>query len=76
MPVNGRLSAACEKKPHRECTPYEATPPINRVMHHVWEYCHAQLAFTMAVFNGLAQWHGFQPPTSGCMPFLMAAFGV
>jgi hypothetical protein len=45
-------------------------------MHRGWEYFHAQLAFTMAVFNVLVQGHGFQPHTSGFVPFLMAEFGV
>jgi hypothetical protein len=49
---------------------------VTRVMHRVWKYFHAQLAFTMAAFNVLVQWHGFQPHTSGFAPFLMAAFGV
>jgi hypothetical protein len=32
-----------------------------KVMHRVWAYFQARLAFTMAAFNVLVQWHGFQP---------------
>jgi hypothetical protein len=31
---------------------------VNKVMHRVWEYFHARLAFTMAAFNRLVQWPG------------------
>jgi hypothetical protein len=30
-------------------------------MHRGWAYFHARLAFTMAAFNVLVQWHGLQP---------------
>ena len=29
-----------------------------KVRHRVWADCHARLAFTMAAFNLLIQWHG------------------
>jgi hypothetical protein len=29
-----------------------------KMMHRVWEYFAARLAFTMAAFNVLVQWHG------------------
>jgi hypothetical protein len=38
---------------------------FNQVMHRGWPYFQARLAFTMATFNVLVQWHGFQPYTSG-----------
>ena len=41
---------------------------VKRVMHCVWAYCYARLAFTMAAFNVLVQWHGFQPSVSGFVP--------
>jgi hypothetical protein len=47
-----------------------------RVMHHVWAYCHARLAFTMAAFNVLVQWRGFQPYASGFIPLSMAEFSL
>src|SRR5712691_2507158 len=44
---------------------------FKRVMHRVWDYFHARLAFTMAAFNVLVQWHGFQPYASGFVPLSM-----
>jgi hypothetical protein len=49
---------------------------FKKVMHRVWEYCHARLAFTMAAFNHLVQWHGFQPTASGFVPLAMAEFSL
>ncbi len=49
---------------------------FKRVMHRVWKYFHARLAFTMAAFNVLVQWHGFQPYASGFVPLSMAEFGL
>jgi hypothetical protein len=49
---------------------------LKKVMHHVWAYFHARLAFTMAAFNVLVQWHGFQPNTSGFVPLSIAAFSL
>jgi hypothetical protein len=42
-----------------------------RVMHRGWTYCHAWLAFTMAAFNVLVQWHGLQPNAAGFVPLSM-----
>ena len=47
-----------------------------KVMHRVWTYFHAHLAFTMAAFTILAQWHGFQPSASGLIPLSMAEFSL
>src|SRR3989442_12720935 len=49
---------------------------FKRVMHRVWAYFQARLAFTMAAFNVLVQWHGFQPYTSGFVPLSMAEFSL
>ena len=49
---------------------------LKKVMHRGWAYFHARLAFTMAAFNVLAQWHGFQPYTSGFVPLSMAEFSL
>jgi hypothetical protein len=49
---------------------------FTKVMHRVWTYCHARLAFTMALFNVLVQWHGFQPNASGFVPLSIAEFGL
>jgi hypothetical protein len=47
-----------------------------KVMHRVWTYFHARLAFTMAAFNVLVQWHGLQPNASGFVPLSMAEFSL
>ena len=47
-----------------------------RVMHRVWAYFHARLAFTMAAFNVLVQWHGLQPTASGFVPLSIAEFSL
>jgi hypothetical protein len=49
---------------------------VKKVMHRVWTYFHARLAFTMAAFNVLVQWHGFQPNASGFVPLSMAEFSL
>src|SRR3989454_1089983 len=41
-----------------------------------WVYFQARLAFTMAAFNVLVQWHGFQPHASGFVPLSMAEFSL
>ncbi len=45
-------------------------------MHRVWEYFQARLAFTMAAFNVLVQWHGFEPYASGFVPLSIAEFSL
>jgi hypothetical protein len=35
-----------------------------------------RLAFTMAAFNVLVQWHGFQPFASGFVPLSIAEFSL
>jgi hypothetical protein len=47
-----------------------------RVMHRVWAYFYARLAFTMTAFNVLVQWHGFQPYASGFVPLSMAELSL
>jgi hypothetical protein len=37
---------------------------LKKVMHRGWAYFQARLAFTMAAFNVLVQWHGFRPNCS------------
>ena len=49
---------------------------FKKVMHRVWEYFPARLAFTMAAFNVLVQWHGFLPNASGFVPLSMAEFSL
>ena len=47
---------------------------MKKVMHRGWAYLQTRLAFTMAAFNVLVQWHGFQPTASGFVPLLTAEF--
>jgi hypothetical protein len=49
---------------------------FKKVMHRVWEYFQARLAFTMAAFNVLVQWHGLRPTVSGLVPLSMAEFSL
>ena len=49
---------------------------LKKVMHRGWAYFQARLAFTMAAFNVLVQWHGFQPNASGFVPLSMAEFSL
>ena len=37
---------------------------VKKVMHRGWAYFQARLAFTMAAFNVLVQWHGLEPYAS------------
>jgi hypothetical protein len=47
-----------------------------KVMPCGWAYFQARLACTMAAFNVLVQWHGFQPNASGFVPLSMAALSL
>src|SRR5216684_2414655 len=49
---------------------------FKKVMHRGWAYFQARLAFTMAAFNVLVQWHGFQPYASGFVPLSIAEFSL
>src|SRR3989454_5416783 len=49
---------------------------FKKVMHRVWAYFQARLAFTMAAFNVLVQWHGLQPTASGFVPLSIAEFSL
>ena len=49
---------------------------LKKVMHRGWAYFQARLAFTMAVFNVLVQWHGLQPYASGFVPLSIAEFSL
>ena len=49
---------------------------VKKVMHRGWAYFHARLAFTMAAFNVLVQWHGLQPTASGFVPLSIAEFSL
>src|SRR2546426_838355 len=49
---------------------------LKKVMHRGWAYFQARLAFTMAAFNVLVQWPGFQPYASGFVPLSIAEFSL
>jgi len=49
---------------------------VKQVMPRGWAYFQARLAFTMAAFQVLVQWHGCQPPASGFVPLSMAEFSL
>jgi hypothetical protein len=45
-------------------------------LHKVWAYFETKLAFTMALFNILVQWYGFQPDETGFVPLSIAEFSL
>ena len=49
---------------------------FKKVMHRVWASFQARLAFTMAAFNVLVQWHGLRPNASGFVPLSIADFSL
>jgi len=49
---------------------------FKKVMHRGWAYFQARLAFTMAAFNVLVQWHGLRPNAAGFVPLSMADFSL
>jgi hypothetical protein len=56
--------------------PIEEQLYLKKVLHRGWAYFQARLAFTMAAFNVLVQWHGFQPNSSGFVPLSIAEFSL
>ncbi len=49
---------------------------FKKVMHRVWNYFAMRLAFTMAAFNILVQWHGFKPDKEGFINLAIAHFRI
>ena len=49
---------------------------VKKVRPRGWAYFQARLAFTMAAFNVLVQWHGFQPNASGFVPLSITEFSL
>ena len=49
---------------------------FKKVMHRTWDYFKTRLAFTMAMFNILVQWHGIQVDQHGCVHFSIAEFSL
>ena len=49
---------------------------FKHVAHRTWDYFKARLAFTMAAFNLLVQWHGLQPDENGFIHLSIAEFSL
>ncbi|MGQ9516563.1 MAG: transposase [Anaerolineae bacterium] len=49
---------------------------FKRLSHRVWEYFRARLAFTMAAFNLLVQWHGLKSDENGFIRLSIAEFSL
>ena len=49
---------------------------FKKVMHRVWEAFEARLAFTMAAYNLLVQWHGLIPDPDGFVHLSIAEFSL
>jgi hypothetical protein len=49
---------------------------FKKVMHRVWNYFKARLAFTMAAFNLLVQWNGLKPGENGLVHLSIADFSL
>jgi hypothetical protein len=49
---------------------------FKKVGHRVWKYFKARLAFTMAMFNILVQWHGLEPDETGYVHLSIAEFNL
>jgi hypothetical protein len=49
---------------------------FKKVSHRVWKYFTARLAFTMAAFNMLTQWHGLHPDEHGFLHLSIAEFSL
>jgi len=49
---------------------------FKKVMHRVWAYFQARLAFTMAAFNVLVQWDGLPADEDGFVPLAIAQFSL
>ena len=49
---------------------------FKRISHRVWEYFKARLAYTVAAFNILVQWHGLKPDENGVIHLSIAEFSL
>lgn len=49
---------------------------FKKVMHRVWGYFRARVAFTVALFNLLVQWHGLEPDATGMTHRSIAPFSL
>jgi hypothetical protein len=49
---------------------------LKKVLHRTWVYFQMRLAFTLAAFNLLVQWHGLQPDATGLIRLSLAEFSL
>ncbi len=49
---------------------------LKKVMHRAWDAFRTRLAFTMAAFNLLVQWHGLSPDDQGLIHLSIAEFSL
>jgi len=49
---------------------------LKKMLHRVWAYFQARLAYTMAAYNLLVQWHGLKPDENGFIPLSIAEFSL
>ena len=49
---------------------------LKKVMHRAWDYFKSRLAFTVALFNILVQWHGLEPDADGMVHLSIAEFSL
>ena len=49
---------------------------FKHLSHRVWDYFEMRLAYTMAMFNILAQWHGLKPDNDGFVHLSIADFSL
>jgi len=49
---------------------------MKKVAHRTWEAFQTQLAFMLATFNLLVQWHGLTPNAHRFIPLLLAEFSL
>jgi hypothetical protein len=49
---------------------------LKKVAHRTWAAFQTRLAFTLATFNLLVQWHGFKPDSQGLIRLSLAEFSL
>lgn len=49
---------------------------FKQVSHRVWGYFKARVAFTVAAFNWLVQWHRLKPDDTGFIHLSIAEFSL
>lgn len=49
---------------------------FKKILHRVWSYFQARLAYTMAIFNLLFGWDGFKPDETGFVHLSIASFSL